>query len=131
MMFERYWMFAVSCLIVVVFLVRMVVAEQLTLQTILSFLMLLLFGAAIALFPNVTAWVASRMGFSLPSNFFFSVMIAALAFLHLSALVHLSRVQLRSVTLTQELALLQEKVDRALRAVEQSGARGDARGSSG
>ena len=58
------------------------------------------------------------MGFTLTSNFFFSILIAALGFLHFSALVHLSRVQLRSVTLTQELALLQEKVDRALRAVE-------------
>ncbi len=124
MMFERYWMFAVLCLIIAAFLVRMVVAEQLTLQASLSFLMLLLLGAGVALFPNVTAWIAFRMGFTLPSNFFFSVLIAALAFLHLSALVHLSRVQLRSVTLTQELALLQEKVDRALRASGDGGAGG-------
>ena len=123
-MFERYWMFAVICVVVATFLVRMVLSEQLTLQASLSFLVLLLLGAAVALFPNLTAWVAFRMGFTLPSNFFFSVLIAALAFLHLSALVHLSRVQLRSVTLTQELALLQEKVDRALRAVESVKARG-------
>jgi hypothetical protein len=31
------------------------------------------------LFPNLTAWIAFRMGFTLPSNFFFSVLIAALA----------------------------------------------------
>ncbi len=127
MVFRRYWMFAVLCFFFAGFLVRMVVAEQLTLQASLSFLVLLLLGATVALFPNVTAWGAVRMGFTLPSNFFFSVLIAALAFLHLSAPVHLSRVQLRSVTLTQEVALLQEKVDRALRAVE-SGSSGRAAG---
>jgi len=115
MMFERYWMFAVLCLVLATFLVRMVVAEQVTLQASLSFLVLVLLGVPAALFPNQTAWVAHQMGFTLASNFFFSVLIAALVFLHLSALVHLSRVQLRSITLTQDLALLQEKVDRALR----------------
>jgi hypothetical protein len=124
MTFERYWMFAAVCVIAALFLVRMVLAEHLTLQASLSFLMLLVIGTGIALFPNLTAWVAYRMGFTLPSNFFFSVLIAGLGFLHLSALVHLSRVQLRSVTLTQELALLQEKVDRALRAVEKADAAG-------
>lgn len=117
MMFERYWLFAVLCVGLAVFLARMVMKEQLTLQASLSFLVLLGLGALVALFPNLSGWVAVRMGFTLASNFFFAVLIAALAFLHLSALVHLSRVQLRSVTLTQELALLQERVDRALGAV--------------
>ena len=124
MTFERYWMFAAVCVIVALFLVRMVLSEQLTLQASLSFLVLLLIGAAVALFPRLTSWLAYRMGFTLPSNFFFSVLIAALGFLHMSALVHLSRVQLRSVTLTQELALLQEKVDRALHTVEKASAAG-------
>jgi len=124
MTFERYWMFAAVCVFVALFLVRMVVAEQLSLQASLSFLVLLVLGATVALFPGVTSWLAYRMGFTLPSNFFFSVLIAALGFLHLSALVHLSRVQQRSVTLTQELALLQEKVDRAMRAIEKTSAAG-------
>lgn len=118
MMFERYWMFAAVSLVLAALLVRMVVKEQLTLQASLSFLMLLVLGAAIALFPDLTGWVALRMGFSLPANFFFAILIGALAFLHLSALVHLSRVQRRSITLTQELALLEEKVDRVLRAAD-------------
>jgi hypothetical protein len=115
MIIERYWMFALGCVIVAVFLSRMVIKEQLSLQASLSFIVMLLLGVVIALFPNVTNWLAVRMGFSLPSNFFFAVLITALVFLHLSALVHLSRIQLRSVTLTQELALLQEKVDGMLK----------------
>jgi hypothetical protein len=120
---EPYWMFFGLCVILSLLLIRMVVLEQVTLQASLSFLVLLLLGAAIAVFPNGIAWVARVMGFELPANFFFSMLIAALVFLHLASLVHLSRVKLRTVTLTQELALLQEKVDRALRAADENRSR--------
>ena len=67
-----------------------------------------------ALFPRTAEDVAHALGFTLLSNFFFCVAIAALAILHLRALVMLSRVQLRSIALTQELAIVQEKLDRSL-----------------
>jgi uncharacterized protein DUF2304 len=117
--FQRYWLFAAVCLVVALFMFRMVIKERVTLQASLSFLLVLLLTAAVALFPEVATWVALRMGFTLASNFFLSVAVLALAFLHLASLVHLSRVQLRSVTLTQELALVQEKLDRALAHLEQ------------
>jgi hypothetical protein len=112
--FRRYWVFAALCVAVALFMFRMVMKERVTLQASLSFLLVLLLTAAVAIFPELATWVANEMGFTLASNFFLAVGVGALAFLHLASLVHLSRVQLRSVTLTQELGLMQEKLDRAL-----------------
>lgn len=110
MAFERYWLFAVICLGIALVLVRLVTRERLTLQASLSFLLLLgAFGCA-ALFPGLTAWFAKQLGFALPSNFFFAATICGLVALHLFALMSLSRVELRSVALTQELAILEERL---------------------
>jgi phosphoglycerol transferase MdoB-like AlkP superfamily enzyme len=117
--FERYWLFAALCVAVALVMFRMVIKERVTLQASLSFLLVLLLTIGVALFPEGAHWVAVRMHFTLVSNFFLAVAVGALAFLHLAALVHLSRVQLRSVALTQELALVQEKLDRALNRLEQ------------
>ena len=116
---RRYWLFAAVCVAVALFMFRMVIKERVTLQASLSFLLVLLLTASAAIFPELTTWLAMQMGFTLASNFFLAVGLGALAFLHLASLVHLSRVQLRSVTLTQELALLQEKLDRTLHVIEQ------------
>lgn len=122
MIFERYWIFAALCIALALFMFRMVIKERVTLQASLSFLLVLLLTAAVAIFPEGATWVAHRLGFTLLSNFFLACGVGALAFLHLASLIHLSRVQLRSVTLTQELALVQEKLDRALDRLErQSG----------
>jgi hypothetical protein len=110
--FRRYWLFAAFCIGIALFMFRMVIKERVTLQASLSFLLVLLLTAGFAIFPEPLTWVAVHLGFTLPSNFFLSAGVGALAFLHLASLVHLSRVQLRSVTLTQELALVQEKLTR-------------------
>jgi hypothetical protein len=129
--FHRYWLFAAFCVSVALLMFRLVIKERVTLQASLSYLLVLLLTATFAIFPEPLTWVAAQLGFALPSNFFLAAAIGALAFLHLASLVHLSRVQLRSVTLTQELALLQEKLDRlaAQLAATQPGA-GDGRTSS-
>jgi hypothetical protein len=119
MEFRRYWFFAALCIAVALLMFRMVIKERVTLQASLSFLLVLLLTAGVAIFPEIATWVAVRSGFTLASNFFFAVGIGALAFLHLASLVHLSRVQLRSVTLTQELAIVQEKLERALTLLEE------------
>lgn len=116
---RRYWLFAALCVGVALFMFRMVIKERVTLQASLSFLLVLLLTAGVAVFPELATWMALQMGFTLASNFFFAVGLGALAFLHLASLVHLSRVQLRSVTLTQELALVQEKLDRTLAMLEE------------
>ena len=82
-----------------------------TLQGSLAYLALLFGLAVAALFPELDAWVARAMGFSLVSNWFFAVSLAGLSFLHLAALVQLSRVELRSIALTQEVGILQERLD--------------------
>jgi len=109
---EQHWLFAALCILTGLFLVRLVLSERVTLQASLSFLVLLTLGAAMALFPGRIAWMSQRLGFELPSNFFFAASLFALVLLHVHALVMNSRVALRSVALTQELAILQERMDR-------------------
>jgi len=111
-LFERYWMFAALCLIVFLVLVRLIVRQRLTLQASLSSLLLLFLLGIMAVFPGITGTVARHLGFTLPSNFFFTIGIGALVFQHLSALITLSRVELRTIALTQELGILHEKLDR-------------------
>ena len=125
--FEHYWLFALSCLITAIAMVRLILRERLTLQGSLSYLCFLLAMAAVALFPDATRWMATRLGFVLPSNFFFATAIGALALLHLSAQITLSRVELRSIALTQELGILRERLERALGEGAHGGDRGETR----
>ncbi|HEY6035408.1 MAG TPA: DUF2304 domain-containing protein [Kofleriaceae bacterium] len=96
-------------------LLRLLFRERITLQGSMSYLAFLVLLGAMAVFSNTTTRVAHALGFTLMSNFFFCTAIAALAVLHLRALVMLSRIHLRSIALTQELALLQERLDRVAR----------------
>lgn len=87
-----------------------------TLQGSLAYLTLLAGLTVAALFPALDAWLAQLMGFSLVSNWFFALAIAGLSFLHLAALVQSSRMELRSIALTQQVGILQERLDRLERA---------------
>ena len=112
--FGRYWIVAILCFVVALAMLRLLLRERLTLQSSLSYLAFLAVMGAVALFPNATRWVATQLGFTLPSNFFFATAIGALALLHLSSQITLSRVELRSIALTQELGVLREMVERAI-----------------
>jgi hypothetical protein len=120
---EEYWPFAVVCLVIAAVLVRLLFRERITLQGSMSYMAFLIVLGAMAVFPGVTERIAHRLGFTLLSNFFFCAAIAALAILHLRALVMLSRVHLRSIALTQELALLQERIDRVSSSASGAGAK--------
>ena len=109
---ENYWMFGAVCLAIALVLLRLLFRERITLQGSMSYLAFLVFLGLMAVFPSVTQRISSKLGFTLMSNFFFCAAIAALAILHLRALVTLSRVHTRSIVITQELAILQEKLDR-------------------
>ena len=109
---ENYWLFGIAALAIALVLMRLLFRERITLQGSMSFLAFLTLLGAMAVFPNITVRVAQKLGFTLMSNFFFCTAIAALAVLHLRALVTLSKVHLRSIALTQELAILQEKLER-------------------
>jgi hypothetical protein len=85
------------------------------LQSSLSFLAVLIALIGLSLFPGATLWIASRLGFSLASNFLFAIGLGALGLLHVFTLITLSRVELRSLTLVQEMALLEEKLERVSR----------------
>ena len=108
------WVFAGVCLVIALVLARLILRERLTLQGSMSFVAFLAVLGAMAVFPESTGWVAHKLGFSTLANFFFCTAIAALAILHLRALVTISRIQLRSIAITQELAILQEKLDRQI-----------------
>lgn len=110
--FEQYWLFAAFCCVVIGLLLRLVLRERITLQSSLWLFVLLLGLFVLAVFPNLTATLANAMGFVLPSNFFFALAVSALLLAHVHTLVILSRTELRSTTLTQEIALLKERIER-------------------
>ena len=107
-----FWIFGAACLAIALVLLRLLFRERISLQGSMSYLAFLVVLGAMAAFPNTTGWIARSLGFQFLSNFFFCTAIALLAILHLRALVLLSRVHLRSITLTQELAILNEKLER-------------------
>jgi hypothetical protein len=115
MQVERYWLFAVLCLLVALVILRLLLRERITLQGSMSFLGFLLLFAVAGLFPHATGRISAWMGFALPSNFLFSLGIMLLALLHLRSLVTLSRLEMRTITLTQELALLRERLENSTR----------------
>lgn len=110
------WVFAGVCVLIALVLFRLILRERLTLQGSMSYMLFLAVLGGMALFPDATGWVAHALGFSTLANFFFCTAIALLSILHLRALVTLSRIQLRSIALTQELAILQERLDRVEKA---------------
>jgi hypothetical protein len=116
--FEGGALIFVGCLVIALVLLRLLFRERISLQGSMSYLAFLIVLGAMAVFPNYAYTVARWFGFTLLSNFFFCTAIAALAILHLRSLVMLSRVHLRSIALTQELAILQEKLDRVAAATE-------------
>ena len=109
---DDYLIFALACLVIALVMLRLLFRERITLQGSMSYMAFLAVLGLMAIFPYQTTILARRLGFTLMSNFLFCTAIAALALLHLRSLVTVSKIQLRSVTLTQELAILQEKLDR-------------------
>lgn len=112
---EQYWLFAAFCCVVAILLLRLVLRKRITIQSSLWVFFSLAGLVVLAVVPNLTTSLAHAMGFTLPSNFFFAIATGALALLHVHTLVTLSRTELRSITLTQELGLLREKLDRIAR----------------
>lgn len=112
---EQYWLFAAFCCVVATLLLRLVLRKRITIQSSLWVFFSLAALVVLAVVPDLTSSIAHAMGFALPSNFFFAIATGALALLHVHTLVTLSRTELRSITLTQELGLLREKLDRIAR----------------
>ena len=111
-MVGQYWLFAAFCLCVTLVMFRLILRERMLLQGSLSFFFVLGLLIFAALFPDVTNALSMAMGFSLTSNFFFAIGIGGLGVVHLTTLAALARYEQRSTTLTQELALLREQVER-------------------
>ena len=80
---DKYWLFGAVCLVIALILLRLLFRERITLQGSMSFLGFLTVLALMAIFPNTTQRIATRLGFTLMSNFFFCLAVAALAVLHL------------------------------------------------
>jgi len=112
MLFERYWIFVACGLLVVALVVRLLLRERVALQHSLAFLLFMVGMLTVAVFPSLTSTLSRLMGFDLPSNFFFAVLIAVLVLLHVGTVVTLSRLETRTIVLTQELGLMQEQLSR-------------------
>jgi hypothetical protein len=109
---EQYWVFVIGCLIVIGFLVRLLLRERVSLQHSLAFLVFMLGVVVVALFPSLTARLGGLLGFDLPSNFFFALLIGVLILLHVGTVIALSRLEARTIALTQELGLMQEQLSK-------------------
>src|SRR3569832_2152490 len=103
---ERYWIFALCCLIIVGLLVRLLLRERESLQHSLAFLLFMLGVVVTAVFPAITSRLGQLMGFALPSNFFFAILIGVLVLLHLGTVIALSRLEARFFVLLLVLCLL-------------------------
>jgi hypothetical protein len=109
----QYWLFAVVAALFFLVMLRLLLRERITLQGSISFMTLLGAFSIAGLLSETSAKVAHAMGFALLSNFLFCFGLMALAVLHLRSLVTLSRVEVRTIQLTQDLALLEEELKRA------------------
>jgi len=110
---DRYWPFAIVCALLLLVVVRLLLRERIALQGSISFIGVLLVFLIAACVPQLTARLARAMGFEVLSNFLFCLAIIALGLLHLRALVTLSRLETRTIHLTQDLALLEEKLEQS------------------
>ncbi len=108
---ERYWPFGLVCLGFAAAIVYLLLRRRVTLQASLTYILLLVGIGVAAIFSPWSTSIAQLLGFTLPSNFFFAVSIGALSLLHLIALTAQSRLELRSIALVQEVALLNEKLE--------------------
>lgn len=108
----QYWPFVVLCAVLLVSLVRLILRERVTLQLSISYLTFLALFSTAALLPDQAARLAHAMGFTLLSNFLFCLGIIALAVLHLRSLVAVSRLEMRTIQLVQDLAILEERIGR-------------------
>ncbi|HEY8943056.1 MAG TPA: DUF2304 domain-containing protein [Polyangiaceae bacterium] len=110
---SRYWPFVLLCVVALLTMLRLLLRGRVSLAGSISYVGFLVLFLLAAIFPRIAGEVARWMGFVLLSNFLFCMALIGLAILHLLALVTLSRTELRTIQLTQELALLEERLERA------------------
>jgi hypothetical protein len=109
---RQYWPFAAFSALILVIVLRLLLRERVGLQGTISYMLFLgVFGLA-ALMPKQAGELARAMGFAVLANLLFSLALMAMALLHLQALVAVYRADRRTIQLTQELALLEERVAR-------------------
>ncbi|HKO49900.1 MAG TPA: DUF2304 domain-containing protein [Polyangiaceae bacterium] len=109
---RQYWPFAGFSALVLIIVLRLLLRERLALQGTISYMLFLGIFGLCALMPKQATELAHAMGFAILANFLFSIALIALALMHLQALVSLYRAVQRTTQLTQDLALLEERVTR-------------------
>ena len=110
---RHYWPFAGFLALILIIVLKLLIRERLALQGTIAYMLFLgVFGLG-ALMPTQAAGLARGMGFEVLANFVFSVALIAMALLHLQALVSIHRADRRTIQLTQDLALLEERVARS------------------
>lgn len=113
---ERYALFSTICFVYAIAIMWLLFRRRVTLQSSLLYLLLMVglgFGFVVL---HYVPQLVKVLGFELPANLFFSAAIGLLALLHLMGLMSMSKLEQRSITLVQELALLQEQVARLAKA---------------
>lgn len=93
------------------FIVRLVRRGQLRAKYSMLWLFVGVGVAALAIFPDVLTWASDRIGIAYPPATFLLFAVAFLLLLALHFSWELSRLEDRTRTLTEEIALLNERMD--------------------
>lgn len=101
----------VACLLLAIYVIRLVLKDKLQLRYSLLWLALVVVLLICGLFPQPLYWVSSLFGFATSSNFIFVVgfLFIILILLSLSSIVSKQAVAIKN--LTQKIALLEKKID--------------------
>jgi hypothetical protein len=115
--FQRYAIFAVVCVGYALTILWLVFRRRLQLQSSLVYLFLMAAFAGASVLVTYVPSLVTALGFALPSNLLFACAIGVLGLLHLIGLINASRLEVRSTTMVQEIALLQQQVDNLQRSI--------------
>jgi hypothetical protein len=118
--FQRYAIFAVVCVGYALTILWLVFRRRLQLQSSLVYLFLMAAFAGASVLVTYVPSLVTALGFALPSNLLFACAIGVLGLLHLIGLINASRLEVRSTTMVQEIALLQQQVDNLQRSISSS-----------
>lgn len=109
----RFGLIIVSLVFIAV-IIRLIQRKHLSMKYSFLWLILLLVMLLCALLPILPYRLSGLLGFEVPANFIFLVAIFFLLAIALSLSIIVSKQQRRITTLIQELAILENKVDKAI-----------------
>lgn len=107
-----------------IFIYQLLKKKRLILKYALTWLLTGVVLIAMALFPNIIRWGAAALGIYSEVNFLFLSIVAFTLLIEMSLTVIISKISLTNRRLTQKLALLENKIDKLERKINETDNRG-------